>query len=170
MIAPTLHTRRLTLRPLRYEDFPAYAAFLASQRSIYMGGPHLGRTAWDWFCNDTAQWALLDMGALMIWPDGSDVPVGQVAVCHGPIFPEPELGWFLDDDGLGKGYATEAAAAMRDWAFDTRGLATLVSYIDPRNAASVGVAVRVGGTLDPLAVTAGGDPDLVYRYQPEVQP
>ena len=40
MIAPTLQTARLTLRPATMADFAAYAAFLATDRSQYMGGPH----------------------------------------------------------------------------------------------------------------------------------
>lgn len=165
-VAPTLTTDRLTLRPLRWEDFADYAAFLATDRAWGMGGPHGLRTAWEYFCNDTAQWVLFGHGGLMIVPNGSDAPVGQVAVCHGPIFPEPELGWFLYAGQEGKGYASEAARALRDWAFDVRGLVTLVSYIDPGNAASVRLAERIGGVLDPDAATPFNDPDLVYRHMP----
>lgn len=166
MTAPTLTTDRLTLRPLQYADFPAYAAFLATDRAWGMGGPHGVRTAWEYFCNDTAQWTLLGMGGLMIVQHGQDAPVGQVAVCHGPIFPEPELGWFLYAGHEGKGYATEAATALRDWAFGSRGLTALVSYIEPANAASIRVAERLGGVPDPDAPTPFDEPDLVYRYLP----
>ena len=165
MTAPTLTTERLTLRPLRYEDFPAYAAFLATDRAWGMGGPHGVRTAWEYFCNDTAQWTLLGMGGLMIETKGGAV-IGQSAVCHGPIFPEPELGWFLYDGHEGQGYATEAAAAMRDWAFGPRGLTALVSYIERANAASIRVAERLGGIIDTDAATPFNEPDLVYRYHP----
>ena len=40
MQAPTLTTERLTLRPMRAGDFPAYAALMASPRAVYMGGPY----------------------------------------------------------------------------------------------------------------------------------
>jgi hypothetical protein len=40
MIAPTLSTERLTLRPATMADFPAYAAFVTSDRARFMGGPH----------------------------------------------------------------------------------------------------------------------------------
>jgi RimJ/RimL family protein N-acetyltransferase len=162
MTAPTLHTARLTLRPPRMEDFPAYRTFLMSDRARYMGGPHDAPMAWNWFCNDTAQWPLLGMGALMITEGGA--AIGQVAVCHGPIFPEPELGWFLYGGHEGVGYATEAATAMRDWAFGTRGLTTLVSYVDPVNAASARVALRLGAVIDPAAATPDNDPCTVYRH------
>ena len=56
---PTLHTPRLTLRAPQMADFSAYAAFVTSDRTRFMGGPHDEATAWAWFCNDTAQWPLL---------------------------------------------------------------------------------------------------------------
>ena len=46
MIAPTLHTERLVLRPAVMADFDAYAAFLATDRARYMGGPHGRAKAW----------------------------------------------------------------------------------------------------------------------------
>jgi RimJ/RimL family protein N-acetyltransferase len=164
MIAPTLTTARLVLRPLALADFGSYAAFLATDRSRFMGGPHDAGTAWNWFCNDTAQWALLDMGALMITRHGDDTAIGQVAICHGPLFPEPELGWFLFDGAEGQGFATEAAAALRDWGLGPRGLATIVSYVDPANLPSIRVAERLGAQVDPSAATPDNEPTQVWRH------
>lgn len=163
MTPPTLTTARLVLRPATMADFDAYAAFLASPRARFMGGPHDRAKAWDWFCNDTAQWALLDMGALVITHRGR--AIGQVAVCGGPIFPEPELGWLLYDAAdEGQGLAAEAAAAMLAWALGPRGLAALVSYVDPGNTASARLAERLGARLDPAAETPGGMATGVWRF------
>lgn len=160
---PTLTTKRLVLRLPVIADFPLYQAFVTSERAVYMGGPHDAAQAWHWFCNDVAQWALLGVGGLTITLKGK--AIGQVAVCQGPIFPEPELGWFLFDAAhQGQGYATEAASAMRDWAFGARGLKTLVSYIDPANNGSQRLAARLGGTLDLGAATPGGLTCLTYRF------
>ncbi len=165
MIAPTLHTARLTLRPLTMADYPAYAAFMASPRSIHMGGPYDRSRTWGVFCHDAGQWALFGFGGLMIDVAATGHTVGSVSVNHGPLFPETELGWFLYDGHEGHGYATEAAEALRDWAFATRDLPTLVSYIDPPNHASARVAERLGARLDPEAPRQPGDEaDLVYRH------
>lgn len=164
MIPPVLHTERLVLRAPVMADFAAYCAFVTSDRARFMGGPHSEDTAWSWFCNDVAQWALLDMGGLILdRPEGG--PLGQVSLTHGPQFPEPELGWFLFDGAEGQGYATEAAAALRDWALGPRGLDTIVSYIDPDNAASAAVARRLGATIDPNGATPGNAPTQVWRYR-----
>ncbi len=160
MIAPTLTTERLVLRPLKQADFAVYAGFVTSDRTRFMGGPHDLSTAWAWFCKDVAGWNLLDMGGLMVTYHGA--PVGQVALSGGPDFPEPELGWFLFAGFEGHGFATEAAAALRDWALGR--LASIVSYIDPENAASIRVARRLGAVLDVDAATPGNVATGVYRY------
>lgn len=146
---PTLRTERLVPRPMAPGDFPAYADFFASDRSRMMGGPHDTRAAWGVFCHDAAGWALFGYGALMVEAAGQTV--GQVGISHGPLFPEPEIGWLAYAGHEGQGYATEAAAALRDWARD-RGLPTLVSYVDPDNIPSQCVAERLGAWRDPDAV------------------
>ena len=159
----TLTTARLTLRPQVMADFPAYAAFLSSPRAVGVGGPMDERAAWGLFCHDLAQWPLLGHGALMIELTATGACIGQVGINHGPLFPEKELGWLLYDGHEGRGYATEAAAALRDWAFTALALQTLVSYVTPTNTASAQVARRLGGVPD--ATAARADPaDLVYRY------
>jgi len=161
---PTLRTDRLVLRPPVEADFEAYRVLMASPRSVGMGGPFDTRAAWGMFCHDIACWELFGHGALMIERAADGACVGQVGINHGPLFPEKELGWLLYDGFEGLGYATEAAAAVRDWAFGTLGLSTLVSYFDPANARSIAVAERLGAVLDPRA--AKQDPeDLVYRHR-----
>ena len=58
--------------------------------------------------------------------------------------PETEIGYRLAGANWGLGYATEAAGAVRDYAFGELGLKRLISIIDPRNAASVRVAEKTG--------------------------
>ena len=162
----TLTTARLTLRAPAMADFDDYAAFLASDRAWGLGGPMGVAKAWAFITNDTAQWPLLGLGALMLVPHGGTKAIGQVAVCHGPIFPEPELGWFLYAGAEGQGFAHEAAKAMRDWALGPRGLTALVSYIDPRNARSLRLAEGLGAWHDRAAPTPGNEPTLIYRHAP----
>ena len=165
MTIPTITTSRLVLRPPVFGDFPAYEALWASSRSRYMGGPYETFAAWGLFCHDLACWQLFGHGALMIDLKSSGICVGQVGISHGPLFPQKELGWLVYDGHEGHGYATEAAGALRDWAFAELKLPTLVSYIDPTNLASIAVAERLGAVLDPDAPRQ--DPtDLVYRHWP----
>lgn len=165
MTIPTLETPRLILRAPRIEDFPAYAALMASPRAAYMGGPFDQRGAWGMFCHDVALWSLCGHGALMIDLKETGTCVGQVGINHGPLFPEKELGWLLYDGFEGRGYATEAAEALRNWAFAELKLPTLVSYFDPENHRSMAVSARLGGTRDDNAPVQD-EGDVVYRYHP----
>lgn len=162
---PTLNTARLILRAPIVDDFPIYARFLASPRSKGMGGPYGLREAWGIFCHDVAGWTLFGHGALMVDLRGTGDCVGQVGVNHGPLFPEKELGWFVFEGHEGRGYATEAAEALRDWAGRALGLDRLVSYIDPKNIRSIAVAERLGAVLD-LDADRQDPGDLVYRHTP----
>ncbi len=161
---PRLETDRLILRAPNMLDWPDYLSLMRSDRARFMGGPFSLHGAWGLFCHDLVQWSLFGHGALMIDEKSSRKCVGQVGINSGPLFPEHELGWCLYDGFEGKGYAFEAAEAMKEWAFGTLGLETLVSYIDPPNGPSRRLAERLGAELDPDAPR--NDPnDLVYRHR-----
>ena len=162
---PTLETTRLILRPPVYADFPAYRDLMASPRAAYMGGPYNTFAAWGLFCHDVALWHLFGHGALMVDLRSTGACLGQVGINHGPLFPEKELGWLLYEGCEGHGYAAEAAAALRDWAFAELGLATLVSYCDRANARSIAVARRLGAIEDPAAPRQYPE-DVVFRHSP----
>jgi RimJ/RimL family protein N-acetyltransferase len=163
---PTITTQRLILRAPRVDDFPEYAAMLATPRAQGMGGPYSTKEAWGLFCHDVAGWALFGHGALMIDLSTTGECIGQVGINHGPLFAEKELGWLVYEGQEGRGYATEAAAALRDWAGEVLGLRNLVSYIHPRNHQSIAVAARLGAYLDGTAPRLDPD-DLVYRHAAE---
>ncbi|ODT78113.1 MAG: GNAT family N-acetyltransferase [Pelagibacterium sp. SCN 64-44] len=161
--APILETDRLILRPISLEDYPGYARIMQSSRAIHMGGPLGPRETWGMFCHCVASWDLFGHGALMIERRELPGAIGMVSINDGPLFVEKELGWFLYDGYEGHGFATEAAAALKDWAFTELRVATLVSYFDPQNVKSLAVARRLGGVQDFEAEVS--DPgDLVFRY------
>jgi RimJ/RimL family protein N-acetyltransferase len=55
-----------------------------------------------------------------------------------------ELGWVINPQHAGHGYATEAAHALMHLAFDQLGLHRVVARIDSRNAASLRLGERLG--------------------------
>lgn len=164
-LIPTLETDRLLLRAQTMDDWQAYASLMMSEHAAEMGGPHTLEDAWGLFCHDLAQWPLLGTGALMIEARDSGECLGQTGISYGPLFPEHELGWFLFPGAKGKGYAFEAAGALRDWGFGARGLTMIVSHIDPDNHRSRKLAERLGAELvsDP---DRPGPEVLVYRHKP----
>jgi RimJ/RimL family protein N-acetyltransferase len=119
--------------------------------------------AWGWFVSDVAHWTLFGFGGLMVDVRETGETIGEVAINNGPTFPETEIGWMLYEGAERKGFATEAAMALREWAYRANLLKTLVSYIDPENSASIRLAERLGAVPDHDAERRTPE-DLVYRH------
>jgi ribosomal-protein-alanine N-acetyltransferase len=68
---------------------------------------------------------------------------------------ETEVGYLLARDSWGKGLATEAAEAVRDYGMDRLGFDRLVSLIRPDNVRSQRVAVKNGMTHERDATVRG---------------
>ena len=105
-------------------------------------------------------WRTDDLGAFVLETAGPDRQVvGQAGIMifdtrgwtpststQAGSHAQPELGWALMREQWGRGYATEAAAAIRDWARESRSIDRLVSLISPDNPRSQRVAERLGAT------------------------
>jgi RimJ/RimL family protein N-acetyltransferase len=155
-----LETERLVLRVPRLEDAPAAAEHLTDpevMRFIGIGGETVApeacsdvvRTWLDrWEANGFGQFAVerrddgcfLGRVGLLVW----DRRGWRQSTLRDAVEPEIELGWTLARRHWGRGYATEAALAVRNWAFDDLALERLVSVVHPDNAASARVAARLG--------------------------
>jgi RimJ/RimL family protein N-acetyltransferase len=78
---------------------------------------------------------------------------------------QPELGWALMRAHWGHGYATEAAAAIRDWAYRCRSIERLVSLISPDNGRSQRVADRLGASpAETVTPRHTGRTTVVWRH------
>ena len=79
-----------------------------------------------------------------------------------------ELGYDLRSDAWKQGFATEAALAVRDYAYTTLGLDRLVSLIRTGNAASERVAAKAGMGLEKEVERHGSQYRLysVQRFTP----
>jgi RimJ/RimL family protein N-acetyltransferase len=164
--APVIVGERVILRPHRATDIDAIAALYQSDRAGWIGGRQNRTVAWRWLGYDVGQWGLLGFGSWAVDDLKSGAFAGQVGLNKPDNFPEIELGWLLFDGFEGRGLAYEAANLARRFAFETLGLATLVSYIDPNNNRSIRLAEKLGATLDADASTPDGEACLVYRHRP----
>lgn len=162
--APIIKTARLQLRPHVLADMEAFWTFHQSPRAQYVGSPKNRTHMWYGFASEVGAWTLCGNGSWAIETRDGRL-AGQISIAQPPHFPELELGWILLDGFEGQGLAFEAAQAARDWAFQTRNVPALVSYIDHRNARSIALAKRLGAVEDPAAARFD-DVDVVYRHQP----
>ncbi len=166
--APTLETERLILRPPSLDDFDALAAFYASPRAEFVGGPQSRELSWRSLALEAGHWVLRGFGRWTVVERATQKPIGIVGLWHPEGFPENELGWDLFDGATGKGYATEAAKAARAYAYDTLGWPTLISLIADQNVNSMRVAERLGARYDNDFTHERFGPMQVWRHpEPE---
>lgn len=169
---PVIETPGLRLDAPNLADFPIWAEILGSPRARYMDGPYDRDAAYTEFAAMLGTWLLHGHGVLAIRPKAGGAALGFVCVGLEPGDHEPELGFFVAAANEGKGAAFEAASALRDWA-RAQGIASLVSYVDPKNSRSVRLASRLGANRDAAAEAVyAGTPDegvAVYRHWKGVQ-
>lgn len=162
-VAPTLHTSRLTLRMPGLADFEHWADFFTSPRSVHEGGPKSRRAAWEHWASDVALWPLRGYGPFGVEDCSTGQYLGEVGIYHGDGYPLPELGWFVLPAAEGRGIAAEAATAVLAWVKASFDWPFVPNYIDPANARSIALGLRLGGVIDPTL--SGIDPDdVVIRH------
>ncbi len=167
--APTIDTSDLVLRGYVESDFEAFAAFGASERARFVGGPQDRWDSWRAFLAGVGHWALRGFGMWMVEHRETGRVAGRVGHIFNDGWDEPELAWHIYDDFEGKGLAYQATLAARAHAARNFGLDQVISYIDPANARSVALAKRLGATFERDGVLLG-KPCHIYRHPPEVTP
>jgi RimJ/RimL family protein N-acetyltransferase len=161
-----IQTENLILRAPAAQDFEPWAAFAASPRAQYIGGPLTRPLAWRAFCHAIGHWVARGFGAFVFTHKDSDAALGMCGPWQPINWPEREIGWTLWDAAHeGRGLAAEATAAALSHAFTTLGWTTAVSYIAPANRRSIALAERLGARPDQAATTIDDHADdLVYRH------
>ncbi|MEO5852494.1 MAG: GNAT family protein [Nocardioides sp.] len=160
---PTLHTARLRLRPVTSADADALFALHSNARVMrYWDSPRWVEPARaERFIAGCQQMAEDGSGARLAMesvPDGAFI--GWCSLTRwNPVYRSASLGHCLVDVAWGHGYATEAARALLQWAFDTMDLNRVQAETDTRNVASARVLEKLGfvreGTLREDCVVNG---------------
>lgn len=145
---PRLETPRLLLRLPRLEDLDAWAAFMAdAEAQRHLGGAQPRLQAWRGLATMRGSWALQGFAMFSIVEKDSGQWVGRAGPWRPDGWPGPEVGWSIVRDRWGRGYATEAARACLDFAFDVLGWDEVIHVIAEANAPSKAVAARLGSRL-----------------------
>lgn len=145
-----LQTGRLTIRMLGHADVTAF--------THYRKLPDVARYQ-DWpmpYTRDLAHELVDEMDALvgptagtwvqlaLVAEQGAGRMVGDVAVWLDADATLAMIGYTLDPDQQGKGYAGEAVEAVIAWLFRRKHVHRIAATIDPRNLASARVLERCG--------------------------
>jgi RimJ/RimL family protein N-acetyltransferase len=75
---------------------------------------------------------------------------------------EEEIGYHIHRGCWGQGFASEAAAAVRDYQFNVRGKRRVISWMSPEHLASRRVAEKNGMHFEKWSVNRFGGPMVVY--------
>jgi RimJ/RimL family protein N-acetyltransferase len=162
-----IETPRLLIRALTREDIPAgIALWTDAGVTRHMGGPRdvaLLRRVYE----EELSWP--ERPQYSLWPvveRETGRVIGECGLLEKDVEgrPEIELVYLLAPDVWGRGYATEAAAAMRDAALAS-GITRLIALIDPANPASAAVARKIGLRLEREVVRPGGHVRQVYALE-----
>lgn len=164
-VIPTLETERMILRGPNAGDQDGFAAFLMSERAIYAGGTQDKDKANTEFQAMIDFWNSFELGTFTMVRKDNGLAIGHVGGLKPEGWPEAEIGYSIwRDEDEGKGFASEGAMAVLDYAFNELGWKTAVSYVAPDNKRSIEMTERLGARLDINAAKPEGLTCLVYRH------
>ena len=83
-------------------------------------------------------------GLFMTTLRDGDVPIGMCGLLQRDNLDHPDVGFAFKPEFWGRGYATEAAAAVMDWGRREKGLDKIVAVTMQKNVASAAVLERIG--------------------------
>jgi RimJ/RimL family protein N-acetyltransferase len=162
---PELQTARLILRTPRREDFPAWAEHMADPDVMqYLGGPSSPLSAWRNMTSVVGAWAIVGFSMFSVIEAASGRWIGRTGPWRPEGWPGNEIGWSFSKDVWGKGYATEAASASMDFAFERLGWEDCVHSIDSQNAPSIAVAERLGSSFKAVVSLPAPNDNEVNLY------
>lgn len=145
-----IETDRLRLRELTPADEDALAAMFADPEVmtwIGSGGVRPRADARKVLERELAGYAERGYGEWALTRRDDDEMIGLCGLIDWPDVdgrPETEVAYLLRRDAWGRGYATEAATAIRDHARSVLGRERLICLIYPANVASARVARKLG--------------------------
>ncbi|WP_418908622.1 GNAT family N-acetyltransferase [Glutamicibacter endophyticus] len=140
-----LHTERLRLRELSTEDFAAVHAFASDPEVCRYSpwGPNSEQQTRDFIHSAIAEADRHPRTRFTLAIECNTQVIGAASFTrldaeHG------EIGYTLERNFWSRGYATEAAQALLDWALNTGGCLSVIATCRPENIGSWRVLEKIG--------------------------
>lgn len=144
-----IETERLFLREMTEDDFHSLYKILADS-NIMQHYPYIfdeGRVR-NWIVRNIERYKTFGFGLWAVCLKETEELIGDcgltMQLINGQI--KPEIGYHIRADMQRKGYAKEAAIAVRDWTFMNTPFNIVYSYMKYTNEASAKTAVSYGCT------------------------
>jgi len=150
LMAERLVTERLVLRPWAVGDAGAALSSYGDAEVARWLAPTMDRVGDEaamrvllqqWMAEDARMLTPAGRWAIELRQDGR--LVGGTTLLPLPPDDEYEIGWQLQRDAWGRGYATETGIALARWAFE-QGLEQVIALVRPANARAMATVSRMG--------------------------
>lgn len=145
-----LETPRLALREMTECDLPALRAILQDEQTMtaYEGAFDETMTR-NWLQRMLDRYRVDGFGLWAVELRDTGTMIGQCGLTRQSILGENviEVGYLFNRGHWHRGFATEAAAASRDYAFGQLGADRVWAQVRDTNIASMNVAIRLGMTV-----------------------
>lgn len=145
-----LETERLYLREMNQNDFVALSKILQDEDTMYAyDGAFNDEETWAWLDKQISRYKKYGFGLWAVVLKETDEMIGQCGLTMQPWKEKEvlEIGYLLRRDCWHKGYATEAAKACKEYAFEKLDASEVCSIIRDINTPSKKVALRNGMTV-----------------------
>ncbi|MDZ5473541.1 GNAT family N-acetyltransferase [Bacillus sp. 31A1R] len=153
-----LETERLSLRCFREEDCNRLYQILSDPETMkfYPEPFSMEKTA-AWIKKNQNRYEVDGFGLWSVCLKETNELIGDCGLVAQIVDNkrEVEIGYHIDRNYWGKGYATEAAQACRNYGFENLNVDKLISIIDPENIQSIRVAEKIGFTREKDALIFG---------------
>jgi RimJ/RimL family protein N-acetyltransferase len=144
-----LETKRLILRPMLQTDFEALLLIFTDPKvmAAFNHPPFTREQMQRWLQRNLDHQKEFGYGLFSVILKQSGGLIGDCGLEQMEDQGAAELGYDFRSDSWNQGFATEAARAVRDYAFDVLKLPRLISLIRVGNLSSKRVAEKAGMTL-----------------------
>ena len=169
-----LETSRLILREMSLDDLDFVAEMLAHPEVMrYYPKCYSRDEAETWTQRQMNRYARHGHGLWLALEKATGLPVGQVGLLIQNVagVEEKEVGYLVHRPFWRRGFATEAALACLNCAFDVFGRQRVIALIRPENTPSLAVARKLGMQPEPDRVEHSGFEHIVFtvsRYAGKV--
>lgn len=166
-----IETQRLFLREMIPDDFDALYAVLADS-DIMQHYPYSfdEERVRGWIARNIERYEKDSFGLWAVCLKESGEMIGDCGLTmqniNGQI--KPEIGYHIARVYQRRGYAKEAAQAVRNWAFENTDFDNVYSYMKKSNVASSATAMANGMSFVEEFTDSEGEQSVVYRISREL--
>jgi len=142
-----IQTKRLVIRELTMDDVRSLYVILSDPETMqYYPKPFTLSQVESWIAWNLINYAAYGFGLWGVVLKDTGECIGDCGITMQRIdgSKQPEIGYHIHKEHTNQGYATEAALACRNYAFESAGLKTVYSYMKSTNLSSRRVAEKMG--------------------------